>query len=171
MSETNTVENREEEATVSDAVEPEVDATEVGEEVVDKTFSQEEVDKIVANRVAREERKVNDFAESAKKWQEAAAGLSEKLKELETSMAEAAIKISALELDKVKFAVAAEANVDPSLLDALRWSNEEELRSALETLKTSFKNTPKADIGFTGKNYSNDDSIVKYARNVMKKYE
>lgn len=138
-------------------------------ETPEKTFTQEELDKIVANRVGREAEKVAALGDTVTKLEAKLLSTTERAAELELEVNSYSSKVESLELDKIKNAVAFESGVEPAMLDSLRWDNEEELRAAVKQWKSSIS-SPNSSV-FRGKDYYDNDSPTRFARNVAKKYE
>ena len=111
----------------------------------EKTFSQADVDKIVAERIARERKKtpnVDELKDKAQKWdQQQAENLSEveRLK-LERDAANAAkleaeSKVKAAEARVTKTALLQKAGIPMELIDRVRGETEEEIKADIELLK------------------------------------
>lgn len=150
MGETNTNENREEAAKAT----------------TEKKFTQEEVDRIVAARVAREAEKVQQLTVAV----ENSKANSETFEALATdsvkAVSELQAKVEKLEKDKIKYAVALETGIDGDLIDSFKWSTEEELRGLVE----KWKPVLGASKSFTGKTYQEETSPTAIANNIIKKY-
>lgn len=134
-----------------------------------KVFSQEDVDRIIASRVYREQEKIQQLALAAEsannradEFDSMAKGVAEKLTELE-------LRNSELDREKLKYEVAFETGIDPQLIGSLKWDNKEELNSAVETLRNAIGSNQQ-QIGFNGKTYHDDESSTRFANNVIRKY-
>lgn len=122
-----------------------------------KTFSQEDLDKKIEQRLKREREKYADY-EDLKKAREELDEIKkgqmteqEKLKaELEKAQAEAneaAAKTAALELERTKEKICREAGLPDGFADRLKGSTEEELKADVELMKKLVPATPKGGKG------------------------
>lgn len=120
-----------------------------------KTFTQAEVDAIVASRLAREKEKYKDYDDLKKKAaehdkrQQAEMNDLEKanarIKELEAKSTESEKKIAAFELEKLKLKVLKDQKMSLDLADRLHGTTEEELTADAKNLAKLLK-----DLGATG---------------------
>ena len=117
---------------------------EVKEEVT-KTFTQEELEKIIADRLERERRKYKDYdelkkiADEYKKMKEAQMSEEEKLQsrlaELEAAVMEKELEAQEAIIEKTKMKVAMEMGLPVDALDFISGSTEDEIRKAAEKFK------------------------------------
>lgn len=122
-----------------------------------KTFSQADVDRILADRLKREREKYADYDDLKKSKEELdvlkTAQMTEQEKaqariaELEAKNAETEAKAKALELSTLRTRLLAEAGLPAELADRVKGENEESIKADLEALKKIVK--PK-DIGGGG---------------------
>jgi len=113
---------------------------------VERTFTQEELEKIIADRLERERRKYKDYdelkkiAEEYKQIKEAQMTEQEKLEmrlaELERAVLEKELEAQEATIEKTKMKVAMELGLPADSLDFISGSTEEEIREAA----TKFKN-------------------------------
>jgi len=112
---------------------------------VERTFTQEELEKIIADRLERERRKYKDYdelkkvAEEYKKMKEAQMTEEEKLQsklaELEAAVLEKELEVQEAMIEKTKMKVAMEMGLPADALDFISGSTEEEIREAAEKFK------------------------------------
>lgn len=158
MSETNTE--------LKNGVDEEVsEDVKVEEEVA--TFTQEDVDNIVATRLAREAGKVNSLVEKLEEsnkalesFKKAAEEASSKYEDIETRLAQA-------DYEKTLLEVALETGVEPKKLDSLKWDSKEDLLSAVSAWKPSGSSSNV----FSGKSYFEDEGQTRFANNIIRRYK
>jgi len=110
-----------------------------------KVFTQEELEKIIAERLERERKKYKDYdelkkvAEEYKKMKEAQMTEEEKLQsklaELEAAVLEKELEVQEAMIEKTKMKVAMEMGLPADALDFISGSTEEEIREAAEKFK------------------------------------
>ncbi|CEP67875.1 Protein of unknown function DUF4355 [Moorella glycerini] len=109
-----------------------------------KTFTQEELDRIIADRLSREREKYKDYndlkkaAEELKKIKEAQMSEAEKLQarlaELERSLAEKDREAAEAKLEVMKLRILEEVGLPKAWADRIFGTNEEELRADAKNL-------------------------------------
>lgn len=114
-----------------------------------KSFSQADVDRIVADRLKREKEKYADYDDlkgKAEKLKDIeAAQMTEqekaqaKIAELEAKNAETEAKVRAMEITKLRSKLLSEAGLPADLADRVRGETEEEIKADLESLKAIVK--------------------------------
>lgn len=116
-----------------------------GDDPPAKTFTQEDVDKIVQDRLGREQKKYADYDELKKakekldELEKSQMTEQEKLKaELDKAKKEAedaAVKAAALELERTKEKICREAGLPEGFADRLKGATDEEIKADAESLK------------------------------------
>lgn len=114
----------------------------------EKLFSQEEVNALVADRVARQKEKYNDY-------EKIKATLDEKLKELSVALDEKAQVGRKLEISEAKAEVSKKTGVP---VDILRGETKEELESHADQLLCVLADSKKVFVPSDG--YSADDTAT-----------
>jgi hypothetical protein len=119
------------------ATEPEPKTTPEG---ADKTFTQEEVDKMIKERLVREKRKADEKAEEARKEAEKKALIeNEKYKELYETLQQDLAEQKALALTAKRDSLLAQAGYSPEQISKyakfVDGTNDEELLASIEELK------------------------------------
>lgn len=114
-----------------------------------KSFSQADVDRIVADRLKREKEKYADYEElkgKAEKLKDIeAAQMTEqekaqaKIAELEARNAETEAKVRAMEITRLRSKLLADEGLPADLADRVRGETEEEIKADLESLKAIVK--------------------------------
>ncbi len=127
----------------------------------EKTFTQADVDRAVADRLERERKKYAGFEDYKKAKEELDALKAGQMSELEKAQAalekaqkeakENADKIKALELTALKSRLAAEGGLPAELADRIRGEDEAAIKADIETLKLIFKDK---SVGGGGVQYS-----------------
>lgn len=117
----------------------------IQEQETPKVFTQEELEKIIAERLERERKKYKDYdelkkvAEEYKKMKEAQMTEEEKLQsklaELEAAVLEKELEVQEAMIEKTKMKVAMEIGLPADALDFISGSTEEEIREAAEKFK------------------------------------
>ncbi len=117
----------------------------IQEQKTPKVFTQEELEKIIAERLERERKKYKDYdelkkvAEEYKKMKEAQMTEEEKLQsklaELEAAVLEKELEVQEAMIEKTKMKVAMEMGLPADALDFISGSTEEEIREAAEKFK------------------------------------
>lgn len=117
----------------------------IQEQETPKVFTQEELEKIIAERLERERKKYKDYdelkkvAEEYKKMKEAQMTEEEKLQsklaELEAAVLEKELEVQEAMIEKTKMKVAMEMGLPADALDFISGSTEEEIREAAEKFK------------------------------------
>jgi len=115
------------------------------EKKVSKTFTQEELEKILADRLERERRKYKDYeelkqaAEELKKIKESQMSreelLQQKMAELEKQLFEKELEAQEAQIEKTKVKVAMEMGLPADALDFISGTTEEEIRDAAMKFK------------------------------------
>ncbi len=110
-----------------------------------KTFTQEEIDKIIADRLKREREKYKDYEELKKnaaeyqKWKESqmteAEKLQAKLAEYEKTLADKELEVATAKAEQIKAKVLAEMGMPLNLSERIFGTTEEEIRQDAEQLK------------------------------------
>jgi hypothetical protein len=138
--------------------EPEPKATPEG---ADKTFTQEEVDKLIKERLVREKRKAEEKAEEARKEAEKKALIeNEKYKELYETLQQDLAEQKALALTAKRDALLAQAGYDAEQIKRyakfVEGTNEEELVASIDELKVDLPPRTKG-VDPTGNNPRKQD--------------
>lgn len=128
---------------------PNTSTTQTAAGAGEKTFTQADVDRMVADRLERERKKYAGFEEYKKAKEELDALKAGQMSELEKAQAalakaqkeakENADKIKALELTALKSRLAAEGGLPAELADRIRGEDEAAIKADIETLKLVFK--------------------------------
>ncbi|MCD8207089.1 MAG: DUF4355 domain-containing protein [Bacteroidales bacterium] len=107
----------------------------------DKTFTQDEVDQIVKDRLERESKKFSDYDELKAKVGEYEKTISEKENQISTmtsdhekQIAERDAKIQTLETDSLKTRIALEAGLPADLAERLQGTDEASFRADAQKL-------------------------------------
>jgi hypothetical protein len=113
-----------------------------------KTLTQAEVDKIVADRVARERKKFADYDDLKKKavkLQQIEDGQKTEAQKLNDQLAAQAVELQALRVEKIRRSAASAAGLDPELAEFITAADEEEAteqaKKLAEKLKANTKST------------------------------
>lgn len=144
-----------------------------------KTFTQDDVDKAVKDRLERERKKYSDYDDLKKAKEELDALKAEQLSELDRTKADlekaqaaakaADEKVKALELSALKAKLVAEAGLPAALADRVNGDDEEAIKADIETLKPLVKSAAKAvGGGGTPPMDKPDPSAGDYGRNLAK---
>lgn len=114
-----------------------------------KTLSQDEVDRIVADRVARERKKFADYEDLKKKASEFDK-LKEKdkseLEKLNDQLAKQAVELQGLRVENIRRAAVAAAGLDPELAEFITAADEEEAEAQAKKLAERVKSTKSPDL-------------------------
>jgi hypothetical protein len=113
-----------------------------------KTLTQAEVDKIVADRVARERKKFADYDDlkkKAAKLQQIEDGQKTEAQKLNDQLAAQSVELQELRVEKIRRAAASAAGLDPELAEFITAADEgeatEQARKLAERLKANTKST------------------------------
>jgi hypothetical protein len=113
-----------------------------------KTLTQAEVDKIVADRVARERKKFADYDDlkkKAAKLQQIEDGQKTEAQKLNDQLAAQSVELQELRVEKIRRAAASAAGLDPDLAEFITAADEgeatEQARKLAERLKANTKST------------------------------
>jgi hypothetical protein len=113
-----------------------------------KTLTQAEVDKIVADRVARERKKFADYDDlkkKAAKLQQIEDGQKTEAQKLNDQLAAQSIELQELRVEKIRRAAASAAGLDPDLAEFITAADEgeatEQARKLAERLKANTRST------------------------------
>lgn len=113
-----------------------------------KTLTQAEVDKIVADRVARERKKFADYDDlkkKAAKLRQIEDGQKTEAQKLNDQLAAQSIELQELRVEKIRRAAASAAGLDPDLAEFITAADEgeatEQARKLAERLKANTKST------------------------------
>lgn len=114
----------------------------------ERTFSQADVDRMIADRLAREQKKYADYSELKKAKEELDQLKQGQLSELEKAnaareKAEAKVKefeakVKLMELNALKSRLATEAGIPAELADRIRGEDETSIKADIEELKKIF---------------------------------
>lgn len=143
------------------------DTTNVGTQTQDKTFTQAELNAIIADRLGREKEKYKDYDELTKlktdietKKQAEMTELEKAKLDLETykqKITEAENAKKAMEIEVTKSKLMNELGLDLKFSDRVKGANEEELKADIESLK-AMVGTVKTTVGGSGTNPANANS-------------
>lgn len=124
-------------------------ADQVKQEAEDKgkTLTQAEVDKIVADRVARERKKFADYDDLKKKaarLQQIEDGQKTEAQKLNDQLAAQSVELQALRVEKIRRSAASAAGLDPELAEFITAADEEEATEQAKKLAEKLKTNTKS---------------------------
>lgn len=150
---------------------PNTSTTQTAAGTGEKTFTQADVDRVVADRLERERKKYAGFEDYKKAKEELDALKAGQMSELEKAQAalakaqkeakENADKIKALELTALKSKLAAEAGIPAEFADRIRGEDEASIKSDIEELKKIFPQ--RAAVGGRGAPTANNSPATDLA--------
>lgn len=142
-----------------------------------KTFTQEEIDKIIADRLKREREKYKDYEELKKnaaeyqKWKESqmteAEKLQAKLAEYEKTLADKELELAAIKTDALKQKILADMGLPLNVAGRIFGTTEEEIKKDAEELK-ALLNIQAKTIG-SGTNPAGGSSVPAFTREQIKR--
>ncbi len=110
-----------------------------------ETFTQDDVNRIVSERLERERKKFADYDELKSRVEELEKTNSDLSGENETLRSERESYEAAKKHEALIKSVAEEMGVDPTILSKMRGDTEDELRESAAVLKDQFQGTPPVD--------------------------
>ncbi len=145
--------------------------------IENKTFTQEEIDKIIADRLKREREKYKDYEELKKnaaeyqKWKESqmteAEKLQAKLAEYEKTLADKELELAAIKTDALKQKILADMGLPLNVAGRIFGTTEEEIKKDAEELKALLNIQAKTIGG--GTNPAGGSSVPAFTREQIKR--